>query len=563
MALTINVQPNAVAPAFNEQKLVLSSTNSGQTGFEYIVTLTPTNSANTAFGSPITLRKSPDPNGYGVFDLSKLTADYVDTDFTGNIDEFTVNTNTVKVFYFQTFAEWTGGNEIGSSGLYNAFNGVLSYEEFLEKGTLDYSFAFYDVNSQGFLSNYRQIQKSKLSECGFLYFNSVNASTVTGLTLVTNGTFATDLSGWTLNPAAAWTWNSGTARSETSSTSGTIYSIFQTFSVTAGKYYEVSFDLNMGKGSVEVTTGDYNADPIQAYATSVGKNFGTIKIIWKALSNSEGIGFHFIPSVNNEFAVLDNVAFREVKILPFSAEIKTYNASNTLIDTFVLKNTYDSLFDFVNLGYNLNSDIGFVSWRIPAGAKNLNLIDNADLTTGSQPIITSSVSYWVIKIKDSNNQVYGNFKCYLNNECSKFKSFRLHWLNRLGGYDSFTFDMASQEDINIERNFFTKLMSEPANVTSSYSYNYRTRGETQYHTQYSTIYSVTSNWITEDESNMLAEMMTSPNVYWEKDADNNKFIPINIKATTYRKQSKTNNNTKVFNHEFQFEVSYKEKIQGR
>jgi hypothetical protein len=560
MALTINVQPNAVAPAFNEQKLVLSSTNSGQSGFEYIVTLTPTNSANTAFGSPITLRKSPDPNGYGVFDLSKLTADYVDTDFTGNIDEFTVNTNTVKVFYFQTFAEWTGGNEIGSSGLYNAFNGVLSYEEFLEKGTLDYSFAFYDVNSQGFLSNYRQIQKSKLSECGFLYFNSVNASTVTGLTLVTNGTFTSDLSGWTLGTAGDWTWNSGTARSKTASTSGTFYTIGQTLTgLTVGKYYELSFDANLGKGTLAIEI----ISLFNSLVTTTGNNYGTVKYIWKATATSAALGFTFIPSANNEFAVLDNVAFREVKILPFSAEIKTYNASNTLIDTFVLKNTYDSLFNFVNLGYNLNSDIGFVSWRIPSGAKNLNLIDNADLTTGSQPIITSSVSYWIIKIKDSNNQVYGNFKCYLNNECSKFKSFRLHWLNRLGGYDSFTFDMASQEDINIERNFFTKLMSEPANVTSSYSYNYRTRGETQYHTQYSTIYSVTSNWITEDESNMLAEMMTSPNVYWEKDADNNKFIPINIKATTYRKQSKTNNNTKVFNHEFQFEVSYKEKIQGR
>ena len=57
--------------------------------------------------------------------------------------------------------------------------------------------------------------------------------------------------------------------------------------------------------------------------------------------------------------------------------------------------------------------------------------------------------------------------------------------------------------------------------------------------------------------------MTSPNVYWEKDADNNKFIPINIKQNTYRKRSKTNNNDKVFNLEFQFEVSYNEKIQGR
>jgi len=563
MAITVETTPTDPTPAYNEQRLVLSSTNSGQAGFEYIVTLRAGNEAATSLGNPITLRKSPDPNGYGVFDLSKLTADYVDTDFTGNIDTFEVNSKTNRVFFFETLAEWTGGNEIGATGIYNAFNGVLSVEDWVGATNDNWSFDIAYPAAQGMMSNYRGIQKSKIDECGFLYFQSRRSTQITGANLVTNGAFASNLTGWTLNPAAAWTWNSGTARSASASTSGTIYSIFQTFTVTSGKYYQVTFDLNMGKGSIELTTGDYNADAITSYSSSVGVNYGTIKVIWKALSNSQGIGFHFVPSINNEFAVIDNVKFEEIEILPFSAEIKTYNSSNTLINTFVLKNTSPSEFQYNWLRYNTNTDAGFVCWRLPAGAKNLNLIDNADLSTGTQPIITSAVSYWVIKIKTSAGNLFGEFKCYLNSQCSKYKSFRLHWLNRLGGYDSFTFDMASQEDINIERNFFTKLLQDSGNYSSPKSYGYTTRGETQYNTQYSTIYSVTSNWITESESNMLAEMMTSPNVYWEKDADNNKFIPINIKATTYRKQSKTNNNTKVFNHEFQFEVSYKEKIQGR
>jgi hypothetical protein len=563
MAITIETNPTDPTPAFNEQRLILSSTNSGQDGFEYIVTLRAGNAGATSLGNPITLRKSPDPNGYGVFDLSKLTADYVDTDFTGNIDTFEVNTNTNKVFFFETFAEWTGGNEIGATGIYNAFNGVLSVEDWVGATNDNWSFDIAYPAAQGMMSNYRDIQKSKIDECGFLYFQSRRSTQITGADLVTNGAFTSNLNSWTVNPTAAWTWNSGTARSASASTSGTIYSIYQNFTVTSGKYYQVTFDLNMGKGSIELTTGDYNADAITSYSSSVGVNYGTIKVIWKALSNSQGIGFHFIPSINNEFAVIDNVKFEEIEILPFSAEIKTYNASNTLINTFVLKNTSPSEFQYNWLRYNTNTDAGFVCWRLPAGAKNLNQINNSDLSTGSQPIITSAVSYWVIKIKTSANNLFGEYKCYLNSQCSKYKSFRLHWLNRLGGYDSFTFDMASQEDINIERNFFTKLLQDSGNYSSPKSYGYTTRGETQYHTQYSTIYSVTSNWITEAESNMLAEMMTSPNVYWEKDADNNKFIPINIKATTYRKQSKTNNNTKVFNHEFQFEVSYKEKIQGR
>lgn len=558
MALTIETNPTSPTPAFNEQRLVLSSTNSGETGFEYIVTLRAGNAGGTALGDPITLRKSPDPNGYGVFDLSKLTADYVDTDFTGNIDTFQVNTNTSRVFFFETLADWDAGNEIGATGIYSAFNGILSVEDWIGATNDNWSFDIAYPPAQGMMSNYRSIQKSKIDECGFLYFQSRRSTQITGADLVTNGTFTTNLTGWTLDAAGDWTWDSGLAKSKTASTSGNFYGISQIISgLTVGNYYELSFNANLGKGSLVISPTN------ETITTTTGNNYGTIKYIFKATLTSHTVGFVFIPSANNEWATIDTVSFQEIEILPFSAEIKTYNSSNTLINTFVLKNTSTSEFQYNWLRYNTNTDSGFLCWRLPAGAKNLNLIDNADLSTGTQPIITSTVSYWIIKIKTSAGNLFGEYKCYLNSQCSKYKSFRLHWLNRLGGYDSFTFDMASQEDINIERNFYNRLMREPNKYTSTKSYDYTTREETQYHSQYKTLYSVASNWISEDESNMLAELMTSPNVYWEKDADNNKFIPINIKATTYRKQSKTNNNTKIFNHEFQFEVSYNEKIQGR
>lgn len=570
MALSAIITPEDVTPAYNEQLLVLTSTNSGQTGFEYIVTIRPVKSDYSGLGNPISLRKSPDPNGKGVFDLSKIIADFVDSDFDGIIDQFYKNSNTQRSFYFTTSATWNGGSEIGQSNLYQSYNGIINVEDWIAWDIFDTTFKFTYPNSQGFLTNYRDLQKSKLDECGFLYFQCAGISRLSGLEKVTNGTFATNLNNWTLSSTGSFTWDSGLAKSDTASTTSTYEGIFQSLSLTTGKYYELSFDANLGKGSLSVNYGAYGDNNYIFLDTTTGKNYGKVKTIFKATALTTGVGFYFEPYVNGEWMTLDNVSVKECEILPFSAEIKTYDTNNTLINTFVLKNTntytkdgvtYDFSYDWVD--YNLNDQSRLNSWRIPAGAKNLNLIDNSVLSTGSQPIITNAVKYWEIKIKASDGNLYGSYKGYLNTACSKFKSFRLHWLNRLGGMDSFTFDMASQEDINIQREFYNRLMSRDYDYSTNKSYGYTKREETQYHTQYKTAYSVASNWISEAESNMLAELMTSPNVYWEKDADNNKFIPINIKANTYRKQSKTANNTKVFNLEFQFEVSYNEKIQGR
>ena len=81
--------------------------------------------------------------------------------------------------------------------------------------------------------------------------------------------------------------------------------------------------------------------------------------------------FAFVVGVNNAFMTLDNVSVKEVEILPFSAEIKTYNQSNTLINTFVLKNDYSYMgglsnaitfyfnYDFIldQRGFQINCEI--------------------------------------------------------------------------------------------------------------------------------------------------------------------------------------------------------------
>lgn len=72
--------------------------------------------------------------------------------------------------------------------------------------------------------------------------------------LVTNGTFNTDLSGWTADPG--WTWNAGTAR-----LNGSLKTLIQSNIFTPGKRYELQYDIiSATLGYIDVRMGVYGKE---------------------------------------------------------------------------------------------------------------------------------------------------------------------------------------------------------------------------------------------------------------------------------------------------------------
>ena len=151
----------------------------------------------------------------------------------------------------------------------------------------------------------------------------------------------------------------------------------------------------------------------------------------------------------------------------------------------------------------------------PAGAVNLNQILNANLDPATQNqgnIIPSNTSWYEIRTYGtlSASKVY---RYNITEVCSKHTPVRLHFLNRLGGWDSFTFDLLSTYQSNIERKEYRQNMG--GFVGSSFVYDVKDRSATIFDTQIKTIQTLNSNWITDTESAWLEQLLTSPDIYFE------------------------------------------------
>ena len=73
MSVTIERQPDNFQPVFNQNRWIVESNNTAQPNFEYICDVY-VNAGSTYIAR---LKRFPDADGYGDFDLSRVLSDYV------------------------------------------------------------------------------------------------------------------------------------------------------------------------------------------------------------------------------------------------------------------------------------------------------------------------------------------------------------------------------------------------------------------------------------------------------------------------------------------------------
>lgn len=133
----------------------------------------------------------------------------------------------------------------------------------------------------------------------------------------------------------------------------------------------------------------------------------------------------------------------------------------------------------------------------------------------------------------------------LDTECSQYPTVRLHWMNKLGGFDSFNFNKNTIKAMEIER----KQFKAPLPI----GYSKQDRLKTDYNTTINDKISINSDWITEAESKLLEELATSPVIYLERTPTS--FVAVNITNTSYEVKTFLTDR-KMFNVTFDIEYTY-------
>jgi hypothetical protein len=180
-------------------------------------------------------------------------------------------------------------------------------------------------------------------------------------------------------------------------------------------------------------------------------------------------------------------------------EVNLYDITNTLIAT-----------DTVTVTLALN--IGVID------CAPQNLITNTSVTL----VDFQSCAYYTIRAR-AGTEPFGIYSGYselftfwIDTECHRYDTHRLHWLNKLGGWDSFTFTLVSTNSTKVKTSEYQRERGEWNNTGTVWQYT-RYHGEQMAFNKYATDTTVlNSDWIHESVQQWLVrDLYESPKVYLE------------------------------------------------
>lgn len=225
----------------------------------------------------------------------------------------------------------------------------------------------------------------------------------------------------------------------------------------------------------------------------------------------------------------------------YKARITTFNSAGGTI----------AIYDVLN-NYTANTDTADRFLRFPSGPNNLNNIPGADFISGAQPIIDDSVASYRVQMFNNAVTVVSEQVYYtIDDTCTEHPVYRLHFLNKLGGYDSFNFIRKSFQNTEIERK---KYKQNTGGITSgtTWGYNKYDRVNTILDTKLKDRVTINTDWISEAEAAWLKELFASPDVFYEQSAS--VLVSVLITDTSY--QTKTVANERLIQYTLSFEFSY-------
>ena len=128
---------------------------------------------------------------------------------------------------------------------------------------------------------------------------------------------------------------------------------------------------------------------------------------------------------------------------------------------------------------------------------------------------------------------------------------RLAWRNTKGGYDYFNFKMKSTQTLEFERNTYSTLLGNYN--AEKFNYNDSERGKTNRQTTAKLTETLNTDWIKEEQAQLLESLIGSTNVEMVKNSDTIYTQPVMITDTSFIK--KTVANDKMIQYSIKIEYS--------
>ncbi len=178
--------------------------------------------------------------------------------------------------------------------------------------------------------------------------------------------------------------------------------------------------------------------------------------------------------------------------------------------------------------------------------------DVVRIPAGSQLTIPGAATYFDVQLKLSATLLSETYRVTIIDECSKYETQDLFYLNSLGGFDSFRFNRVRRDNFNIQRKSFK---SNPYSLGATYAYETSAFNSKNYDITSQHKVKMFSNFITESESTSLLDLLESPVIYMY----DSELVAVSIENANY--ETKKHVQDKTFFLEIDIAYSFDNKRQ--
>jgi hypothetical protein len=267
----------------------------------------------------------------------------------------------------------------------------------------------------------------------------------------------------------------------------------------------------------------------QSYQYRIGEEYSGVTYL--NLASGNVIAYNFVPPTFKR-KVADLSAYNGKALSNRPTELNATLGDNLYIGVKDVSGLVVSTYNYSNVKiadttYSFSGTKAFGQLNIGSPALN-----------NPTAVITSAVKYYLVQI--------GSVSYKVNLECNpKYTSYNLHFMNHLGMFDTARFDLASRLTMEVTRKSFQKRdYSLGASAVTYFDANKKyVSSKIDYLNKKDHSYKLTMNAPSDAEYEWLAELIDSPQVYFELDGY---FYPVSIKNNNYEYSKYVNNRLRVF-----------------
>ena len=489
MAITIIKQPQQLQPVYNEIVFVIQSDLSAEENFRFVTEVEVDGNIIAVIETPV------NPEGYGVIDIHKHLENYLTNDFNPTSDTV-IGADKSIVKYSVNF--------------YERFNPVWEYDgiynvptptggttlEFFSFGTIDPD-DYFDIGDTILVIQtppFQVVANSGLAVISSMFFDNVqNAYVIQTSKPFTSPTTFPNAGIITLTNQRSTTLPVGAVVTDKEAFNGVL--TFTDF---------INWDFNQYNSNTILSNGNWLTNAPNSYSIK------SSSYLW----------------------------------------LNVYSNLNNLINWLkVTVGLQDYYFPIIQGTKSL--------LQVPITPSVLNGLNWEDISGGEPTLpfnLTSGVCFSItVTASDKNDVLIIPQTFCINDNCTRYEDIQLVFMDKLGSFIPFHFDLVNRQNNSIKRVNFQKDYGVYAMASTNWKYKTYSRGTSSLDTQVNETFTITSNWVNQTQSDFLMTLFESPEVYWFK--EDGTVLAINITNTSVERKQVIND--LIINYTINFELANK------